>query len=164
MSTPYLGEIRLFAGSFAPANWSFCNGATLSIEENQALFALIGTTYGGDGQTTFRLPDLQGRVPIHRGGGASLGQTEGAETVTLTAGQMPVHTHSRIGSLNPAVSRSPSGQIPAVSTNPVYVEGTTQPTTGTLSSTGSGQPHENMQPFVGISFIIALFGIFPSQN
>ena len=167
MTDPYLGEVRMFGGSFAPVGWEFCNGRVLPISENEALFTLIGTTYGGDGQTTFALPDLQGRLPMHAGVGAVLGQVAGAETVTLNSGTMPNHTHQLAASSGAADSTSPTGRVWAAAGDMPYAATLPQnPTTmhpGALSSAGSSQPHENMPPFLAISFIIATFGIFPSQ-
>lgn len=173
MSQPFIGEIRLFAGSFAPAGWAFCAGQLMAISENDALFNLIGTTYGGDGQETFGIPDLQGRVPIHMGTnpvtGTSyiIGQKSGTETVTVTEPQLPTHAHGFIASTGPATGNTPVGNLVAESTAiNVYIEDT--PTgalnPAALSPTGGSQPHENMQPFLVVSFIISLFGIFPSQT
>jgi microcystin-dependent protein len=171
MGTPYIGEIRLFAGNFAPAGWALCHGQLLPISEYEALFVVIQTTYGGDGQSTFALPDLRGRVPIHQGIGPGLstrvrGQSGGTETVTLTATQIPVHSHPQIVSAAPALSRSPQGNLPAVAQGDLYSTGTpdTAMAATAIAATGGSQPHENMQPYVGLNFIISLFGIFPTQN
>jgi microcystin-dependent protein len=170
MSQPYVGEIRMFGGNFAPSGWMFCEGQLMPISENETLFNLIGTTYGGDGQSTFALPDLRGRAPLHQGSGFVLAQTGGAETVTLTTNQMPAHTHSVLGSAAGAAGTSPAGNIPgAMAGVTTYAYGTDQPTTplapGTISAGGGGnQPHDNMQPYLCISFIISLFGIFPSPT
>ncbi|MBE2193549.1 MAG: phage tail protein [Anaerolinea sp.] len=164
MSNPYIGEIRMFGGNFAPAGWAFCNGATLSISENDALFTLIGTTYGGDGQTTFNLPDLQGRVPVHQGNSFVLGQIGGTESVTLTPTQMPAHNHIAQGAtgntdVNPT-GRAPSSLLQMYLPFDPSVVGNMNPT----SVVGGSQPHENRQPYLAISFIISLFGIFPTQS
>jgi microcystin-dependent protein len=167
MSQPFLGEIRMFGGTFAPVGWAFCSGQQLAISENDALFNLIGTTYGGDGQTTFNLPDLQGRVPVHQGNGFQLGQAAGVETVTLTTQQLPVHNHAFLGSLNQAGTTNPPtnvvGQIPGGN---VYIQDQTGVALNnqSLQPVGGSQPHENMQPYLTISFIIALEGVFPQQN
>jgi microcystin-dependent protein len=169
MGSPYIGEIRLFAGNFAPQGWEFCSGQLLAIAENNTLFALIGTTYGGDGQSTFALPDLRGRAPIHRNGSFLLGQSGGQEVVTLTAGQTPAHTHGFSAAAGAATSTTPGGMLlataPAATVAPY---GSDAPASTlapqSLSAFGGSQPHENMQPFLAISFIISLFGIFPSQS
>jgi microcystin-dependent protein len=167
MSSPFIGEIRMFAGNFAPAGWAFCNGALIPISENDALFNLIGTTYGGDGQNTFALPDLQSRIPVHAGPGFALGQSGGVESVTLTTSQIPAHSHV-------PQCQSGTGNLPDP-TGGVWA----QPSTGTdysdaapglimdpaaIGSAGGSQPHDNMVPFLVINFILSLFGIFPSQT
>jgi microcystin-dependent protein len=176
VSSPYIGEIRMFGGTFAPAGWAFCNGQLLPISENDALFTLIGTTYGGDGQETFALPNLGGRIPVGAGTSPATGTTytygemAGTESVTLTTQQIPIHTHVAFGSVDPATSNSPQAAIPA--SLPVAAGqlpyGTDPPPTALLSASispaGGSQPHENCQPFLVISFIISLFGIFPTQN
>jgi microcystin-dependent protein len=172
--TPFIGEIRLFGGNFAPLGWAFCDGSVLLISEYDALFALIGTTYGGDGQDTFALPDLRGRVPVHQGQGPGLpprliGEAAGTETVTLTPAQLPSHSHGLVGSSSAATLSSPGGSLLAV-TGAVgsYGSGTpNQPmSTGALAASGAAaaQPHENMAPFMTISYIISLFGIFPTRS
>ena len=168
MAQPYVGEIRMFGGNFAPAGWMFCNGQILPISENETLFQLIGTTYGGDGQETFALPNLQGRVPIHQGNGFILAESAGTESVTLTTQQIPSHNHallaSTVQSQNPQPNDSIFGQGPTVQ---VYIGDTGQANFGpatTITNTGGSQPHENMQPYLCVSFIISLFGIFPSQT
>lgn len=173
MATPYVGEIRLFAGNFAPAGWALCDGSVLSIAENEVLFNLIGTTYGGDGQATFALPDMRGRVPLHQGSGPGLsprtmGQLAGVEQVTLSPAQLPSHNHllnatTAAASAANGVGGSLTGT--AVTTN---FYGNT-PGGGALApqamtATGGSQPHNNMAPFLGLNFIISLFGIFPSQG
>ena len=172
MSNPYIGEIRMFAGNFAPAGWAFCNGQTLPISENDALFTLIGTTYGGDGQETFNLPDLTSRLPMHQGQGPGLtnrviGEMAGTETVTLTVQQIPIHSHPPVCSLAPGNQRSPVGNVWASSAERQYTKATLLDISlvpSTAQPVGGSQPHENMSPFVGINFIISLFGIFPSQT
>jgi microcystin-dependent protein len=173
VSTPYIGEIRMFAGNFAPAGWAFCDGSLQPIDENEALFALIGTTYGGDGQTTFALPDLRGRIPIGQGQGPGLsfrflGEPLGSETVTLPWAQMPAHSHGLFASGSPADSSDPTGRVPAVAGSAnLYASagGASVPMSpaGTVS-TGGSQPHDNLMPTLCVSFIISLFGIFPSQS
>lgn len=167
MSQPYVGEIRMFAGNFAPVGWAFCNGALLPISENETLFNLIGTTYGGDGQNTFALPDLRSRVPIHVGPGFALGQAAGAESVTLTVSQIPAHSHVPIGNASSGNQPSPgSGVWAANATLSPYETGTPSIAMdpGAIGSTGGSQPHDNMIPFLVINFIISLFGVFPSQS
>jgi len=169
MSQPYIGEIRMFAGNFAPVGWMFCEGQLLSIAENEALFALIGTTYGGDGQTTFALPDLRGRLPIHQGAGVALGQQSGVEQVTLTASQLGAHTHAFQASANQASSTTPGNQLPAITQAfSITPYGTAAPlvqlSPNSVSSVGGSQPHDNFQPYLCIDFIISLFGVFPSQS
>ncbi|MGD0270595.1 MAG: tail fiber protein [Candidatus Sulfotelmatobacter sp.] len=174
MAQPYIGEIRLFGGTFAPAGWSFCNGATMSIQQNDALYNLIGTTYGGNGQTTFNLPDLQGRVPVHQGQGAGLqnyvlGQKGGAQTVTLTVAQLPSHPHTAVGSASGAGTGSPANATWGNSGigNESFGPGTSASQTmnaASTSFTGGNQPHDNMLPFLAVSFIIALQGVYPSPS
>jgi microcystin-dependent protein len=173
MSNPFVGEIRMFGGNFAPAGWSFCNGALIPISENDTLFNLIGTTYGGDGQETFALPDLQGRIPVHAGRGPAISQTYnlgekgGVEQVTLTTNQIPIHNHALIASSDPANATGPQGNVLAnpVNTFPYFpAPGTLQLNSQTLQIQGGSQPHDNMIPFLCISFIISLFGRFPTQT
>jgi microcystin-dependent protein len=169
MAQPYVGEIRMFAGNFAPAGWMFCEGQLLPISENETLFNLIGTTYGGDGQSTFALPDLRGRLPIHQGGGFILAQIGGVEQVTLTVNQIPVHTHPFLASSNLASSSSPANQLPAVAQSATITPyGTDAPqvqlSPNSVGSVGGSQPHNNFQPYLCVDFIISLFGIFPSQT
>jgi microcystin-dependent protein len=167
MGQPYVGEIRLFAGNFAPLNWMFCNGALLPIAEYETLFNLIGTTYGGDGQATFALPDLRGRIPIHQGpGGFLIGQISGTESVTLTVNQIPAHSHVPLSASTGGTSDSPTGNVWANWTGSQYSnQGTTgQMNSGALTAVGGSQPHDNVMPFVAISFIISMFGVFPSQG
>lgn len=169
MAQPYVGEIRMFAGNFAPAGWMFCEGQILPISENETLFNLIGTTYGGDGQNTFGLPDLRGRLPIHFGNGFTLAEQGGVETVTLTVPQIPAHTHAFLASTNTAASSSPTNQVPAATQSAtITAYGTDAPLVALLpssvSSIGGSQPHTNFQPYLCVDFIISLFGIFPSQT
>jgi microcystin-dependent protein len=169
MGTPFVGEIRMFAGNFAPAGWAFCQGQLVPISENETLFNLIGTTYGGDGQNTFALPNLASRVPIHAGPGFTLGQTGGAESVTLTTSQIPAHSHVPQASSNTGQNNSPQGGVWASSSPATqYATSANVPSlpmaNGTLGSSGGSQPHDNMVPFLVINFIISLFGIFPSPS
>lgn len=166
MAQPYVGEIRMFGGNFAPAGWEFCSGQLLSISENEVLFQLIGTTYGGDGQSTFALPDLRGRLPIHVGNSFVLAETFGTEMVTLTTAQIPAHSH-QVLSTN-AVGNSKSGpRIASGELARVYSDETTGMQSlnpSTISFQGGSQPHENLMPSLCVSFIISLFGIFPSPT
>lgn len=166
MAQPYVGEIRMFAGNFAPAGWMFCEGQLLPISEFETLFNLIGTTYGGDGQSTFALPDLRGRIPLHFGNGFILSETGGVETVTLTVSQIPAHSHPVLANSGGQTGSITAGALLASGAN-LYVGPTA--TTATLgpqsvSSTGGSQPHNNFQPYLCVDFIISLFGIFPSQT
>ena len=167
MAQPYVGEIRMFGGNFAPAGWAFCAGQLLPITENETLFNLIGTTYGGDGQTTFALPDLRGRLPIHQGNGFVLAETGGAEQVTLTVSQIPVHTHPLMASASVGTVANPANAVPAQSPSIAIYE-SDAPGAGlnaaAISPLGGSQPHNNFQPYLCVSFIISLFGIFPSQT
>ncbi len=169
MAQPYVGEIRMFAGNFAPAGWMFCEGQLLPISENETLFNLIGTTYGGDGQSTFSLPDLRGRIPIHQGNGFILAETGGAEEITLTVNQIPAHSHPALGSTNTGTGTAPLSNVLCnlvSATNSAY--GTDNPQTPisplSISSVGGSQPHTNFQPYLCVDFIISLFGIFPSPT
>jgi microcystin-dependent protein len=169
MAQPYVGEIRMFAGNFAPAGWMFCEGQLLPISENETLFQLIGTTYGGDGESTFALPDLRGRIPIHQGNGFILAETGGAEEVTLTVNQIPSHNHALLATGNTATGSAPAGQVAAASTGAtISPYGTDAPKTTLspqmLTPVGGSQPHNNFQPYLCVDFIISLFGIFPSQT
>jgi microcystin-dependent protein len=176
MAQPYVGEIRMFGGNFAPAGWMFCSGQLLPISEYETLFNLIGTTYGGDGQSTFALPNLQSRVPMHMGTGAGLGtvtlaQTGGAETVTLTTQQIPLHPHAMLAT-GASSGPSPANNMPSPASSSVTGLQPYQPTGGAttalkstmLQNTGGNQPHDNIQPYLCISFIISLFGIFPTPT
>jgi microcystin-dependent protein len=167
VAQPYVGEIRMFAGNFAPAGWMFCEGQLVPISENETLFQLIGTTYGGDGQSTFGLPDLRGRLPLHQGNGFVLAQTGGVEAVTLTTQQLPVHTHPMVASTSSGTQNAPAGNVTAASPSvTLYIGDVTDsnmaPTA--VSPTGGSQPHNNFQPFLCVDFIISLFGIFPSPT
>jgi microcystin-dependent protein len=167
MAQPYVGEIRMFAGNFAPAGWMFCSGQLLPISEYETLFNLIGTTYGGDGQSTFALPNLQSRVPIHFGNGFVLAQSGGVEQVTLTTQQIPIHNHGMIASGDTADQIT--GNNGVVATPPSLSMYFTAPpdsslNTNTMTSVGGSQPHDNLQPYGCLNYIISLFGIFPSQT
>ena len=169
MAQPYTGEIRMFAGNFAPAGWMFCQGQLLAISENDALFQVIGTTYGGDGASTFALPDLRGRIPIHQGNGFILAESGGAESVTLTVNQIPAHSHALLGSGNPASTNSVANHVLAASTGvTVFPYGTDAPLTTlspqSVTPIGGSQPHTNFQPYLCLDFIISLSGIFPSPT
>lgn len=166
MTSPYVGEIRLFAGSFAPQGWAVCDGSVLSTSAYGALFELIGTTYGGDGQTTFGLPDLRSRVPVHQGPGFGLGMSGGAEVVTLGSSQLPRHSHLPQAATT-STQNSPSGGLWASGDGPsLYANGPASEAmaVAAVGTVGGGQPHDNMLPFLAINFIIALSGIFPSQT
>lgn len=166
MAQPYVGEIRMFAGNFAPAGWMFCEGQLLPISENETLFQLIGTTYGGDGQETFALPDMRGRIPIHQGNGFILAETGGAEHITLTVAQIPSHSHPLIGSADPANSRAPAGQVLGRTPAEAFAsEFIAEPLSSqAVAPVGGSQPHTNFQPYLCVDFIISLFGIFPSPT
>jgi microcystin-dependent protein len=169
VAQPYVGEIRLFAGNFNPAGWAFCNGQLLAISENETLFQLIGTTYGGDGQSTFALPDLRGRIPVHQGNGFTLAETGGVEEVTLTVSQIAGHSHVFLATANNASTASPTNNVPGVETVfGVLAYGTDAPLTSldsaSVSAAGGSQPHTNFQPYLCINYILSLFGIFPSPT
>jgi microcystin-dependent protein len=167
MAQPYVGEIRIFAGNFAPAGWMFCEGQLLPISENETLFQLIGTTYGGDGQSTFALPDLRGRIPLHFGNGFTLAETGGVETVTLTVSQIPAHPHALLGSTATAATQDPSSQVPANAAAQSYfnlADNINPMSPLSIGPTGGSQPHTNFQPYLCVNFILSLFGIFPSQT
>lgn len=171
MSEPFVGEIRMFAGNFAPRGWAFCDGQLLAVSQNDALFSLLGTIYGGDGRTTFGLPDLRGRVPIHAGQGPGLssrrlGAKAGAENVTLTVNQLPSHSHAFRGSSNLATGTSPQNSVLGRSSGSLYAR---DPFVANMSSqsithVGGSRSHTNLQPFLCINFIIALVGIYPSRH
>ena len=168
MAQPYVGEVRIFAGNFAPAGWMFCEGQLLPISEYETLFNLIGTTYGGDGQSTFALPDLRGRLPLHQGNGFTLAETGGVETVTLTVAQMPAHSHPMVGSSHNASASSAKNNVLAQTpTYTPYIAGVPANTplaSSSVTSIGGSQPHTNIQPYLCLDFIISLFGIYPSQT
>jgi microcystin-dependent protein len=168
MAQPYVGELRMFAGNFAPAGWMFCEGQLLDISENETLFNLIGTTYGGDGESTFGLPDLRGRLPVHQGNGSVLAEVGGAEEITLTVGQMAGHTHPLLATTSPG--NSSNAQNDDISSSPsllLYVEGQSPDTNlspSVVGPVGGSQPHTNFQPYLCVDFIISLYGIFPSPT
>lgn len=172
MAQPYVGEIRMFAGNFAPAGWAFCDGQLMPISENETLFQLIGTSYGGDGEETFAMPNLQSRLPVHMGTGPDgvtyqLAETGGVEQVTLSVQQIPNHTHAMLASSGAATTNNPGGNVLGASPSVDLFYGASPdanmaPTA--VTPTGGSQPHENLQPYLCINFIISLFGVFPSQN
>ncbi len=171
MSEPFVGEIRMFAGNFAPRGWAFCDGQLLAVSQNDALFSLLGTIYGGDGRTTFGLPDLRGRLPIHAGHGPGLterrlGAKGGAENVTLTVNQMPTHEHRFQAAATTASSRDPVGNVPAEATFDAYSEDLSPfPLSNqAISNVGGSRSHTNLMPFLCVHFIIALVGIYPSRH
>jgi len=167
MAQPYVGEIRIFAGNFAPAGWMFCEGQLLPISEYETLFNLIGTTYGGDGQSTFALPDLRGRIPLHQGNGFILAETGGAEEITLTINQIPAHSHALLASTDTAQDTQATGKVLAQSaTALMYIEdnAATAFSPQSVGPVGGSQPHTNFQPYLCVDFIISLFGIFPSPT
>jgi microcystin-dependent protein len=167
MAQPYVGEIRMFAGNFAPAGWMFCEGQLLPISENETLFNLIGTTYGGDGQSTFALPDLRGRLPLHQGNGFILAETGGAEEITLTVNQIPSHSHPLLCSTSIANDANATANVVAepslfttfIAANPLVVMAPQS-----VGSAGGSQPHTNFQPYLCVDFIISLFGLFPPPS
>lgn len=171
MSEPFVGEIRIFAGNFAPRGWAFCDGQLLAVSQNDALFSLLGTIYGGDGRTTFGLPDLRGRIPIHAGHGPGLserrlGAKAGAENVTLTVNQLPSHRHALVATSAVANQESPTNNVTAQPTGAIY--GKVGPfvdlNSGAMSEVGGSRSHTNEMPFLCVNFIIALFGIYPSRH
>jgi microcystin-dependent protein len=167
VSEPFIGSIILFAGNFAPRGWAFCNGQILSIAQNTALFSLLGTTYGGNGQTTFALPDLRGRAAIHAGQGPGLaaydlGQNGGTETVTLSAAQMPAHTHPQPATNGQQTTNRPNNALPA--RGGAYANESDGSALHPPASAGGGQPHDNRSPYLTLNYIIALEGIYPSRN
>lgn len=166
MAQPYVGEIRMFGGNFAPVGWEFCSGQLLAISDNETLFQLIGTTYGGDGQVSFGLPDLRGRLPLHVGAGIVLGQAAGTEAETLITQTIPNHTHAMMASTAIPAGTNPGGNVTGQAAAKLYRAGS--PSVGlnpqSLVQTGGNQPHDNMQPYLCVNFIISLFGIFPSQT
>jgi microcystin-dependent protein len=163
---PFLGEIRIFAGNFAPVGWNFCDGSQLSIAQYDALYSLLGTTYGGDGQTTFGVPDLRGRVPVHTNGNYPLGQLGGLESVPLTAANIPPHNHQFFASTNTADQASPANNVVGATTSGQIFRnagGVADFATNAISVAGQGQPHDNLQPYLCVNYIIALEGIYPPQ-
>jgi microcystin-dependent protein len=167
MSEPFLAEIRIVGFNFAPRGWAFCDGQILPINQNQSLYSLLGTTYGGDGRTTFALPDLRGRVPIHVSSQYREGQRSGSETVTLTREQMPSHSHEAKASSDTASTPVPTGNVLADSAPGEFYQGASNLVAlqqSTIGTTGGGQGHNNMQPFLALNFCIALRGLFPSRN
>ena len=167
MAQPYVGEIRMFAGNFAPAGWMFCEGQLLPISENETLFQLIGTTYGGDGQSTFALPDLRGRLPIHQGNNFILAETGGAEEITLTVQQIPAHSHPMLTSTSPGTQNAPNNKVTAASPSVTLYVGDVTDTNlspNAVGAAGGSQPHTNFQPYLCVDFIISLFGLFPSPT
>jgi microcystin-dependent protein len=167
MAQPYVGEIRIFAGNFAPAGWMFCEGQLLPISENETLFNLIGTTYGGDGQSTFGLPDLRGRLPAHMGNGTTLAETGGAEEVTLNAQTIPAHSHPFFASGDTANSANPANSLIGRSLQMnifINANGSAPMAPNFLGSVGGSQPHTNFQPYLCLDFIISLFGVFPTPT
>ena len=172
MSTPFLGEIRRISWNYAPKGWHFCDGTLLQINQNQALFSILGTTYGGNGQTTFGLPDLRSRVPMHPGTSHILGEVTGVESVTLTSSQIPAHNHTMAGLNIAGTSASPSGKLPAQASLSTGAAVKSYAASGNLTPmaplaiglTGGAQPHDNIAPYLCINYVIALQGIFPSRN
>jgi microcystin-dependent protein len=169
VAEPFLAEIRILSFEFAPRGWALCNGQLLPINQNQALFSLLGTTFGGDGRVNFALPDLRGRTPAHVGDGLTLGARGGEQAVTLAGNQLPVHTHTLVATADVASSADPAGRVPAKKARfgaDVYASpaSPTPLADGSLASVGGSQAHLNMQPFLTLSFVIALQGIFPSPN
>jgi microcystin-dependent protein len=166
MGTPFLGEVKIIAWNFPPKGWAFCNGQLMPINQNQALFALFGTNYGGNGQTTFGLPDFRGRVAMHMGAGFILGEHAGEESHTLTMSEMPAHTHNLMASAVAGNTQSPANNFMARDQNNVY--GTTSNLTtlkpSSVTNVGGSQAHSNMQPYLTVNFVVALIGVFPSRN
>ena len=164
MASPFLAEIRIFSFGFPPKGWAFCNGQLLPINQNQALFALLGTTYGGDGRVNFALPNLQGRVPFHDGNGHTLGEVGGQTAHTLNIEEMPQHTHTPIGNSNTADAVSPANTVWANLSGGYSPSASASMNAASILSAGGSQPHDNMSPYLTLNFCIALEGIFPSQN
>ena len=172
MSEPFVGEIRIFAGNFAPRGWAFCDGQLLAVSQNDALFSLLGTIHGGDGRTTFGLPDMRGRIPIHAGSGPglsprTLGTKAGAEKVTVTINQLPPHTHNIRTSTAAGTENNPAGEFLGASPNVRLFRPATPNSSlnaASISSVGGSQSHSNLMPFLCVHFIISLFGIYPSRN
>jgi len=168
---PYVGQIILFAGNFAPAGWAFCDGQLMPISENETLFQLLGTTYGGDGQETFALPDLRGRVPLHMGTSNAdgstyqIGEQGGVETVTLTSQQIPSHSHVPVASRGGVASTSPANNMLSAGAVTMYTNSLSAPVAmAPLAQTGGNQPHDNLQPYLCVNYVISLFGVFPTQT
>lgn len=174
MSEPFVGEIRMFAGNFAPRGWAFCDGQLLAVSQNDALFSLLGTIYGGDGRTTFGLPDMRGRIPLHAGSGPGLSQRRlgakvGVEKVTLTVNQLPNHTHTLQATSQPGAEGSPNDALPAQSTVGVYLQSPNPASiftlkTDSISQVGGSRSHTNLMPYLCVHFIVALVGIYPSRH
>ncbi len=167
MSTPFLAEIKLVSFNYPPKGWAFCNGQILPINQNQALFSLLGTTYGGDGRVNFALPNLRGRTPLHMGNGFTLGEHGGASSHTLAQNEMPTHIHFVQGSNDNAAGNTATGNVYAKAAIPLYSSSAAPAVAlnaGAVTSVGGSQPHNNMQPYIVVNFVIALQGIFPSQN
>ncbi len=165
MSTPFLGEIKMLSFAFPPKGWAFCNGQLLPINQNQALFSLLGTTYGGDGQTNFALPNLQGRVPLHTGAGFTQGQVAGETAHTITVTELPAHTHVPAASSTAAAASNPVGDLWADGAKAIYnTAGSASMAAQAVANTGGSQAHDNMSPYLVLNFCIALQGIFPSQS
>jgi microcystin-dependent protein len=165
MSEPFIGEIKIISWNFPPKGWAFCNGQLLPINQNQALFSILGTTYGGDGRVNFGLPNLQGRMPVHVGNGISLGESGGEQAHTLNVSELPAHSHAPVGNSQPANAGAPAGNLWAAGAASSF--GATPDSTmrvGMIGNTGGSQPHENMSPYLVLNFVIALVGIFPSRN
>lgn len=165
MSDPFIGEVKMFGFNFPPRNWALCNGQIMAINQNQALFSLLGTTYGGNGVTTFALPDLRGRTPVHVGQGVALGESAGQETHTLIQAEMPMHTHFASGSSTPVDQKTATGNVWGASTDGTYhLQANTTMAPAAIGIAGASQGHENRQPYLTVNFCIALSGIFPSRN
>lgn len=167
MATPFIGEVRLFGGTFAPTGWALCNGASLPIAQNEALYSLVGTTYGGDGVTTFALPDLRGRLPMHAAPQFPLGQKAGSEGVTLTTAQLPLHQHQPAAVSASGSTGNPEGALWASASSAYYATGGSANdamNAAAVQPAGGGQAHDNLSPFLAVTFIIALDGVYPSQG
>ena len=165
MSEPFLGEIRIFSFGFPPKGWALCNGQLLPINQNQALFSILGTTYGGDGRVNFALPNLQGRVPVYAGNGINLGQSSGEQAHTLSISELPAHTHTPVGNPSNANAGNPTGNLWASLSSGGYLPtANTTMNPASILPAGGNQPHDNMSPYLVLNFCIALQGIFPSRN